>query len=81
MGSILRHNTSGASSSFSPDDYCVIALYGDREGHGVLVGNKNARCRLIVLNTSDIHFDPCLPLGVPVVEETLRELSSVREKC
>ena len=50
------------SSSCNTDDYCVIALDKNREHHGVVVGDKTARYRLVVLNTSDVHFDACLPL-------------------
>ena len=60
--SLFRHNTSGMSPSCNTDDYCVIALYKDKEDHGVVVGTKSARFRLVVLNTSDVHFDACLPL-------------------
>ena len=62
LQSLFRHNTSDASPHCNPDDYCVIALYRNREGHGVVVGSKTARFRLVVLNTSDVHFDACLPL-------------------
>ena len=60
--SLFRHNTSGMSPSCNTDDYCVIVLYKDKEDHGVVVGTKSARFRLVVLNTSDVHFDACLPL-------------------
>ena len=40
---------------------CVITLYGDRPGHGVVLGDMNAPCRVITINWGDVHFDPCLP--------------------
>ena len=57
-----RHNTSGAQSECTIADFCVIALYATREGNGNVVGHLTAPNHLVVLNTSDVHFDPCLPL-------------------
>ena len=37
LRSLLRHNTSGRSATFQPNDYCVVALYGSRPGHGVVL--------------------------------------------
>ena len=62
LRSLFRHNTSGVSPNFNPDDYCVIALSKNMEAHGVVLGSRAARFRLVVLNTSDVHFDACLPL-------------------
>ena len=62
IGSLYRHNTSGQRSDCSIADFCVIALYVDREGNGSVVGPLTALNHLVVLNTADVHFDPCLPL-------------------
>ena len=62
LRSLFLHNTSGLPVACEPQDYCVIALYANRVGHGAVLGNPRAPNRLVVLNTSDIHFDPCLPL-------------------
>ena len=62
LRSLFLHNTSGLPTLCEPLDYCVIALYANREGHGDVQGNPLAPNRLVVLNNSDIHFDPCLPL-------------------
>ena len=58
--SLLHHNTSGLAPSFDPRDYCVVALFGDRPGHGAVLGNLTAARRLVVVNWGDVHFDPCL---------------------
>ena len=50
------------ASNCNADDYCVIALDRGKEDHGVVVGNIAAPYKLVVLNTSDMHFDACLPL-------------------
>ena len=60
--SLYRHNTSGLPSECNISSFCVIALYANREGNGSVVGHLTAPNHLVVLNTSDIHFDPCLPL-------------------
>ena len=60
--SLFRHNTSGQQSECSIADFCVIALYANREGHGSVVEHLTAPNHLVVLNTADVHFDPCLPL-------------------
>ena len=62
LRSLFQHNTSGVPRVCQPQDYCVIALYANREGNGVVLGSLQAPNRLAVLNNSDIHFDPCLPL-------------------
>ena len=59
---LLRHNSSGCDGSFEPNDYCIVALYGDRPGNGVVLGNMNAAQRLVIVNWGDVHFDPCLRL-------------------
>ena len=61
LGSIFLHQTDGESDTFDTEDYCVIGLY--RQGdNGVVLGNLSARYRLVVMNTDDVHFDPCLPM-------------------
>ena len=60
LHSLFRHNTSGLPLHCDINEYCVIALYTNNPGNGSVNGNLAAPHRLIVLNTSDIHFDPCL---------------------
>ena len=60
--SLFRHNTSGQQSECNIADFCVVALYANQEGTGSVVGQLTAPNHLVVLNTSDIHFDPCLRL-------------------
>ena len=45
------------------DDFCVVALSATNEGNGSVQGALNAPHILVVLNYSDVHFDPCLHLG------------------
>ena len=63
--SLFAHNQSGLPTEINIHDYCVIGLYYDVHGnsanHGDVMGNLNARQKLIVLNEMDVHFDPCLP--------------------
>ena len=59
---LYRRNTSGQESECSVGDVCIIALYANREGHGSVVGQLTTPNHLVVLNTADVHFDPCLPL-------------------
>ena len=60
MRSLLRHNTSHRSTAFNPEEYCIVGLDGNRPGHGVVFGRRNAPNRLVVVNWNDMHFDPCL---------------------
>ena len=60
LRSLFRHNTSGRPVECDPNDYCVVALYGDREGNGIVLGNVHASHRLVIINWGDRHFDPCL---------------------
>ena len=63
LDSLFNNNTAGAHRRrLTISDYCVIALYSNRVGHGVVAGNVNARYQLVVLNHGDINFDPCLPI-------------------
>lgn len=62
LRSLFRHNTDGRPVDCNVEDYCVVALSGDRPGHGVVLGNRDAPNRLVVVNWSDVHFDPCLPV-------------------
>ena len=39
----------------------VISLYRDNVNNGLVVGDVRAPQRLVIMNTSDMHFDPCLP--------------------
>ena len=60
VASLLRHSGSHTQITTQVDDYCMVALYGTREGHGVVLGNAHAVNRLVVVNWSNTHFDPCL---------------------
>jgi len=60
--SLFRHGSSGSAGAVNVAEYCVVALYGDRPGHGVVLGSLHATNRLVIVNWGDVHFDPCLPL-------------------
>ena len=60
LRSLFRHNTSGMTTTCESDDYCIVALYGDRPGNGIVLGSMHAAHRLVIMNWSDVHFDPCL---------------------
>ena len=60
LESIFRHNTSGIPAVCNIGDYCVIALDATNPGNGNVNGNLAAPYRLVVLNSNDVHFDPCL---------------------
>ena len=62
LRSLFRHNVSDLPADVDLGLYCVVALAADREDYGVVVGNVRAPHRLVVLNHSDIHFNPCLHL-------------------
>lgn len=62
LRSLFLHNTSGAPAQCDVDQFCVIALDATNPGNGNVNGNLSAPNRLVVMNTSDIHFDPCLQL-------------------
>jgi hypothetical protein len=65
LTSIFRHQTDVDFLACDINDYCVIAL--SRQGeHGVVLGNLTARYRLVIMNTGDVHFDPCLPNEQPL---------------
>ena len=61
LRALFKHNTCGTAPECDLDQYCVVALYRDSPNNGLVVGNFHAPCRLVVMNTSDRHFDPCLP--------------------
>ena len=61
LESLFRHNLVGLPTQVEADNFCVVALFSNRPDHGVVLGNANSRRKLVVLNTGDIHFDPCLP--------------------
>ena len=63
LRSLLRHRVTGSPVSWSVDDFRVIALSANNAGHGSPEGRRDAPHTLVVLNDSDVHFDPCLPLG------------------
>ena len=59
LRSLFRHNTSGFPSLCDVGEYCIVALDGYRPGHGVVLGDKSAAFRLVIINWGDVHFDPC----------------------
>ena len=60
LRSLLRHNTSNRSAAFDPNNYCIVGLFGNRPGHGVVFGRRDAPNRLVVINWYDMHFDACI---------------------
>ena len=60
--SLYRHNISGQQPECNIPDFCVIALDATHEGNGSVVGQLSAPYHLVLVNTNDVHFDPCLPL-------------------
>ena len=62
LQSLFLHNTSGVAAQCDVSQFCVIALDATNPGNGNVNGNLSAPFRLVVMNTSDIHFDPCLLL-------------------
>ena len=60
--SIFKHHILDLPRECNLDDYCIIALDATNPANGNVNGNLNAPYRLVVLNTNDTHFDPCLPL-------------------
>ena len=66
LQSLFKHNRDGLNTTCNFHDYCVIASYVNEDGNvgnGVVLGNVAAPIRLVVLNYSDTHFDPCLRLS------------------
>ena len=61
LQSLFRHNTCGASPECDLEMFCVVSLYRNNVNSGLVVGNIQAARRLVIFNTSDVHFDPCLP--------------------
>jgi len=57
--SLFRHTLCNPIANVQLDNFCVIGLFTDDPDHGVVLGDPSKR-RLVVLNTSDTHFDPCL---------------------
>jgi len=57
--SLFRHTLCNPIANVQLDNFCVIGLFTDDPDHGVVLGDRSKR-RLVVLNTSDAHFDPCL---------------------
>ena len=44
---------------FDISEYRIVALYADVVGNGVVLGNTNARHSLVIVNTGNMHFEPC----------------------
>ena len=61
LQSLFKHNTCGVSPDCDIEMFCVVSLYRNNVNNGLFVGNIYAPRRLVILNTSDVHFDPCLP--------------------
>ena len=64
LQSLFLHNSSGEPTECVLQDYCIVALCvePEKKDHGVVVGNVRAPNRLVIMNTGNYHFDPCLPL-------------------
>ena len=60
LRSLFRHSTSNTPTTTNVEDYCIVALYGDCPGNGVVLGDIHAANRLVIVNWGDVHFDPCL---------------------
>ena len=60
LRSLFNHNTCGVNQGCDLELYCVVSLSRDRVNHGLVVGNASAQHRLVIMNDSDVHFDPCL---------------------
>jgi hypothetical protein len=60
LQSLFRYNTSGLPPHCEIHEWCVIALDYSNPGNGNVNGNLAAPNRLVVMNTMDRHFDPCL---------------------
>ena len=60
LRSLFRHNTCGAPTECDVTSYCIISLSRYNNRHGNVVGNFRAPNRIVVMNTSDSHFDPGL---------------------
>ena len=61
LQALFKHNTCGVSTECDLHSYCVVSLYKTNVNNGLVVGNVNAPRRLVIMNTADVHFDPCLP--------------------
>ena len=63
LTSLFRHNEP-RPLNLDLEQFCVVGLRRDQPNHGVVIGDiHNPRLRrLVVLNTGDVHFDPCLRL-------------------
>ena len=54
LRSLLTHSRSAVRPEFNLEAFCVVSLFRNTENNG------NAPRRLVVMNTGDMHFDPCL---------------------
>ena len=61
LQALFGFTTCGANPACDLASFCIIALYRDNVNNGLVVGDIRAPKRVVVMNTSDIHFDPCLP--------------------
>ena len=48
---------------FDISEYRIVALYADVVGNGVVLGNTDARQSLVIVNTGNMHFEPCFRVG------------------
>ena len=66
VASLFRHNQDDLPQVVPIESFCVVGIYfngnADQAASGIVVGNAQARRRLIVLNDRNVHFDPCLRL-------------------
>ena len=62
LTSLFARSTIASSTSCDPNDYRIVVLSTQGSGgtHGTVEGVYTARHTLVILNDSDIHFDPCL---------------------
>ena len=64
LRSLFANTTSHRHVAFDAPAYCIIALSRDLVANGVVVGNKSAPHRLVVLNTGgNTHFNPLLKMA------------------
>ena len=58
---LFEFNTCGANRECDVDSFCIVSLKRGEEANGQVVGNIRAPNRIVVMNSENIHFDPCLP--------------------
>ena len=65
--SLFRNSSPGLPDLRDLEDYCIVALLTNTtpitNRGATLVGARAAADTLVVLNYSNVHFDPCLPFA------------------